>query len=148
MAKNLFNSNETLECCDATVSQQGNITVDPKMYNSAGMARLGVPEKAIRGRMKVEDGLIKFNPYEEGTRKPTYSRQVCVGSTMIQCTEEKVKFSFSVSRTLPKHILLLYIQSEIDEVKRRLALDVYDLIKPNGNENEKDGSVEKEGGEQ
>lgn len=134
MTNHPFRSNETLECCDTTVSQQGSITVDPKVYNAESMARLGKPAKAIRGRVRVDDGLIKFDPYEEGTRKPTFSRQLLVSTTMVQCTEEKVKFSFSLTRTMPKAIMLLYLQSEIDELKRRIALDVYPFIHPESQE--------------
>lgn len=140
MSKNYFNSNETLENCDVTVSQQGNITVDAKKYNTEAMARLGTPQKVIRGRVKVEQGLLRFDPYDDAARKPTFTAQMCVGSTLIQCTDTKVKFSFSVSRSLSKPLLLLYIQSEIDEVKRRLAEDIYDKLIVNG-------GAEEEGGE-
>lgn len=128
MSKEHFHSNETLECCDVSVSQQGNITVDPKKYNADAMVRLGVPAKAVRGRVKVEDGLIRFDPYGEASRKPTFSRQVVVGSTTLQCTEDKVKVSFMVPRHLRKELMIMYIQSEIDEVKRRLETDVYDTL--------------------
>ena len=133
-----FHSNETLECCDVSVSQQGNITVDPKKYNADAVARLGVPAKAVRGRVRVEDGLIKFDPYGEASRKPTFSHQVVVGSTTLQCTEDKVKVSFMVPRHLRKELMVMYIQSEIDEVKRRLALDVYDMLAKASNDNAND----------
>lgn len=145
MSENHFNSNETLECCDVSVSQQGNITVDPKKYNADGMERLGVPSKNVRGRVRVADGLIKFDPYDEASRRPTFSKQVVVGSTTISVTEDKVKIAFLVGRHMSKEIMLMYIQSEIDEVKRRLALDVYDSVvskRVNDNDN-----VEKEGGQ-
>ncbi|MBQ2968846.1 MAG: hypothetical protein IJE15_00455 [Bacteroidaceae bacterium] len=132
MSEKHFKSNETLECCDVSVSQQGNITVDPKVYNSAAMGRLGVPERAVRGRVKVEDGLIRFDPYAEASRKPTFSKQVVVGSTTLQCTEDRVKVSFMVPRHLRKEIFVMYVQSEIDEVKRRLLLDVYDTLVSKG----------------
>ncbi len=143
--KNHFNSNETLECCDVSVSQQGNIAIDPKKYNADGMERLGVPAKSVRGRVRVADGLIKFDPYDEASRRPTFSKQVVVGSTTISVTEDKVKIAFLVGRHMSKEIMLMYIQSEIDEVKRRLALDVYDSVvskRVNDNVN-----VEKEGGQ-
>lgn len=145
MSKNHFNSNETLECCDVSVSQQGNIAVDPTKYNVDGMERLGVPSKSVRGRVRVADGLIKFDPYDEASRRPTFSKQVVVGSTTISVTEDKVKIAFLVGRHMSKEIMLMYIQSEIDEVKRRLALDVYDSVvskRVNDNDN-----VEKEGGQ-
>lgn len=153
--KNHFNSNETLECCDVSVSQQGNIAIDPKKYNADGMERLGVPAKSVRGRVRVADGLLKFDPYDEASRRPTFSKQVVVGSTTISVTEDKVKIAFLVGRHMSKEIMLMYIQSEIDEVKRRLALDVYDGIvskRVNDNVNvngHSDGkvNVEKEGGQ-
>ena len=127
-----FNSNETLECCDVTVTQEGNVTIKAK-YCSAELARLGKPEKAIRGRMKMMEKDLVFDPYAEGTRKPTYKKQVVVGSTTLAVTEDKVKVSFLVPRHLSKALMTLYIQSEIDEVKRRLDTDVYDtLVAPKG----------------
>lgn len=137
--KDYFKSNETLECCNVSVTQQGDITIDPKTYNTFALERLGTPERAIRGRFKVADGVFNFAPYAESTRKPTYQKQVVVGSTTLATTDDKVKISFMVPRHLTKPLMLLYIQSEIDEVKRRLDVDVYDsLVK---------GSVVQKGGE-
>lgn len=146
MSKEHFHSNETLECCDVSVSQQGNITVDPKKYNADAMGRLGVPAKAVRGRVRVEDGLFRFDPYGEATRKPTFSRQVVVGSTTLQCTEDKVKVSFMVPRHLRKELMVMYIQSEIDEVKRRLALDVYDMLASSGQQSTDNTQQTEKGG--
>ena len=67
---------------------------------------------------------------------------VVVGSTTLQCTEEKVKISFMVPRHLTKALMVMYIQSEIDEVKRRLETDVYDTL-VSGQQT----AEEKEGGE-
>jgi hypothetical protein len=69
-----------------------------------------------------------FAPYAEGARKPTYQKQVVVGSTTLSVTEDKVKVSFMVPRHLEKRLMLLYVQSEIDEVKRRLDTDGYDSL--------------------
>ena len=126
--KDYFKSNETLECCKVSVTQQGDITIDPKTYNTFSLERLGTPERAIRGRFKVTDGIFNFSPYAESTRKPTYSKQVVVGSTTLAVTEDKVKVSFMVPRHLTKPLMVMYIQSEIDEVKRRLNEDVYDSL--------------------
>ena len=97
-------------------------------YCSAELERLGKPEKPIRGRMKRVEKDFVFDPYAEGTRKPTYQKQVVVGSTTLAVTEDKVKVSFLVPRHLSKPLMTLYIQSEIDEVKRRLDTDVYDYL--------------------
>ena len=121
MSKQHFNSNETLEMCDVTVTQEGAVTIKTKSYHTAELARLGKPEKTIRGRMKVVEQDFVFDPYREGSRKPTYSKQVVV-------TEDKVKVSFLVPRHLSKPLMTLYIQAEIDEVKRRLDSDVYDSL--------------------
>jgi predicted transcriptional regulator len=60
-----FNSNETLEMCDVRISENGNIEVATKSYHSEELQRLGMPEKAIRGRVKVADGVFTFKPYAE-----------------------------------------------------------------------------------
>ena len=128
MSTKIFNSNETLEMCDVTVTQEGSVTIKTKSYHTAELERLGVPEKAIRGRVKMVEQNIVFDPYAEGSRKPTYKKQVVVGSTTLAVTEDKVKISFMVPRHLSKPLMTLYIQSEIDEVKRRLDTDVYDYL--------------------
>ena len=127
MAKH-FQSNETLEMCDVTVTQEGRVTIKTKSYHTTELERLGKPEKTIRGRMKMVEKDLVFDPYAEGTRKPTYKKQVVVGSTTLAVTEDKVKVSFLVPRHLSKPLMTLYIQSEIDEVKRRLDTDVYDYL--------------------
>ena len=128
MSKKYFNSNETLEMCDVKVTQEGNVEIQTKSYHAAELQRLGTPERAIRGRFKVTDGIFNFSPYAESTRKPTYSKQVVVGGTTLAVTEDKVKVSFMVPRHLTKPLMVMYIQSEIDEVKRRLNEDVYDSL--------------------
>ena len=138
MSKQHFNSNETLEMCDVVVSQDGRVEVKTKSFHTAEMQRLGTPKGPVRGRIQVEGVNILFAPYAEGTRKPTFSQTVVVGSTSLQCTEDNVKVSFKVPRHLSKSLMVMYIQSEIDEVKRRLNEDVYDkLVK---------GSVAQKGG--
>ena len=124
----IFNSNETLEMCDVKVSEDGRIEITTKSYHSNELERLGTPEKTIRGRMKMVEKNLVFDPYAEGSRKPTYSKQVVVGSTTLAVTADKVKVSFLVPRHLSKPLMTLYIQSEIDEVKRRLDTDVYDYL--------------------
>ena len=130
--KKYFNSNETLEMCDVKVAEDGRIEIQTKSYHAPELARLGCPPNpthSIRGRVtKVEQSFV-FAPYAEASRKPTYSKQVVVGSTTLGVTEDKVKISFMVPRHLAKPLMVMYIQSEIDEVKRRLETDVYDMLK-------------------
>ena len=128
MSKKIFQSKETLEMCDVKVTEDGRIEIATKSYHSGELERLGKPEKAIRGRVKVVEQNFVFDPYAEGTRKATYQKQVVVGSTTLAVTEDKVKVSFLVPRHLSKALMSLYIQSEIDEVKRRLDTDVYDTL--------------------
>ena len=136
MSTKIFQSNETLETCDVKVSQDGRIEIDTRGWNNAAMERLGKPEKAIRGRVtQVEQNFI-FAPYAEGSRKPIYKKQLVVGATTLAVTEDKVKVSFLVPRHLSKPLMTLYIQSEIDEVKRRLDTDVYETLVKASNEND------------
>ena len=123
-----FKSNETLEMCDVRISENGKIEIATKSFHTTELERLGKPEKAIRGRMKMVEKDFIFDPYAEGSRKATYQKQVVVGSTTLAVTEDKVKVSFLVPRHLSKPLMTLYIQSEIDEVKRRLDTDVYDTL--------------------
>ena len=136
MSKKIFQSNETLEMCDVKVSQDGRIEIATKSYHTEELQRLGKPEKAIRGRVKMVEQNFIFDPNAEGARKPTYKKQVVVGSTTLAVTEDKVKVSFLVPRHLSKPLMTLYIQSEIDEVKRRLETDVYDMLVKASNEND------------
>ena len=127
--KKYFNSSETLESCDVHVSENGKMTVMTREYaHSGALKRLGKPEKTIRGRVKMVDTSFVFEPYAEASRKPTYQKQVVVGSTTLAVTEDKVKVSFLVPRHLTKPLMVMYIQSEIDEVKRRLDADVYESL--------------------
>lgn len=126
--KQYFNSNETLEMCDVKVSQNGGIEIKTKCFHSAELARLGKPKRSVRGRMQMAEADLVFAPYGEGARKPVYQQQIVVGSTTLSVTEEKVKVSFLVPRHLTKALMTMYIQSEIDEVKRRLDTDVYDRL--------------------
>ena len=132
MSTKIFQSNETLEMCDVKVSEDGRIEITTKSYHGNELERLGTPEKAVRGRVQMVEKNFVFAPYAEGSRKPTYKKQVVVGSTTLAVTEDKVKVSFLVPRHLSKPLMSLYIQSEIDEVKRRLDTDVYDTLVKGG----------------
>ena len=140
MSTKIFQSNETLEMCDVKVSQDGRIEIATKSYHTEELARLGTPEKAVRGRVQMVEQNFIFAPYAEGSRKPTYKKQLVVGSTTLAVTEDKVKVSFMVPRHLSKPLMTLYIQAEIDEVKRRLDTDVYDSL-VRGQQTEKGGAA-------
>ena len=123
-----FNSNETLEMCDVKVGQDGRIDIETKPCHATELERLGNPGRAIRGRVVMEEGNLHFAPYAENSRRPTFSKQVHVSSATLSVTADKVKLSFMIPRHLTKQLMLMYIQSEIDEVKRRLGEDLYDSI--------------------
>ena len=126
--KQIFNSSETLEMCDVHISENGKMVVETKSYHSAELARLGTPEKVIRGRLKVEDGAFVFYPYAEASRKPTYSKKVVVGSTTVAVTADNVKFSLVLSRNYTKEQLVAFIEMEMKEVLRRIGEDLYETI--------------------
>lgn len=137
-----FNSNETLEMCDVHISENGKMVVETKSYHHEQMDRLGKPEKAIRGRVKLEGHNLVFEPYAESSRRPTYSKRIVVGSTTIAVTAESVKLSMMLSRSYSKETFALLIEAEFKEVLRRLKEDLYEmLVKANDDVNE-----EKEGG--
>ena len=58
-----FNSNETLEMCDVKVAEDGGIEIQTKSYHAQEMERLGSPEKAIRGRVRMVNTSFVFEPY-------------------------------------------------------------------------------------
>ena len=123
-----FNSNETLEMCDVRISDNGKMEIMPKSYHSEALARLGKPEKTIRGRVKMVDGVFNFEPYAEGTNKLTFSRRAVVGSTTVAVTADKVKFSLTLSRNYTMEQLVTLIETEMQEVVRRMREDLYSSL--------------------
>ena len=107
-----FSSNETLEACDATVSQDGSITVDPLRHNADAMARLGGLRAPLRGRVRVEEGLVQFTPYALGLRPPTYLRQKRVGVCKVSVLPGSVKLEMTLARTDDKQLFLREIAEE------------------------------------
>ena len=126
--KQIFNSNETLDMCEVKVSENGRIEICPRSYHADALERLGDPERAIRGRVKVEKQNLVFEPYAEASRRPTYKTQIVVGSTTIAVTDGNVKFSLVVSRNYSKETLTRLIEAEMEEVIRRIKEDLYDTI--------------------
>ena len=123
-----FNSNETLEMCDVEVSENGKIVINTKSYHADALERLGDPERAIRGRVKVEKQSLVFEPYAEASRHPIYRKKAVVGSTTIAVTDGNLKLSLVVSRNYSKEMLTRLIEAEVEEVIRRLKEDLYDTI--------------------
>jgi hypothetical protein len=122
----VFNSNETLEMCDVKVSQEGKVEIATKSHHSEELDRMGRLTKKIGGSLAQNDEGFTFTPYQKGTGKSPYEAQVIVGSTTLKMSKDKVYISFAVPRHLAKALMPLYIQSEMDEVKRRIEEDVYD----------------------
>ena len=123
-----FNSNETLEMCDVHISENGKIVISTKSYHSDALERLGDPERAIRGRVKMEKQSFVFEPYAEASRRPTYQKKAVVGSTTIAVTDGNVKLSLVLSRNYSKDMLTRLIEAEVEEVIRRIKEDLYDTI--------------------
>ena len=113
--------------CNVIVTQEGGVTIKTK-YCSAELERLGKPEKAIRGRMKMVEKDLVFEPYAEASRHPTYKKKAVVGSTTITVTDGNVKLSLVVSRNYTKEMFTRLIEAEMEEVIRRLKEDLYDAI--------------------
>ena len=124
-----FNSCETLEMCDVRISDNGKMEIMPKSYHSEALARLGKPEKTIRGRVKMVDGVFNFEPYAEQSRKPTYKKQVTVGScTTLAVTADKLKVSMVLNRHLGKQRMVDFIRAEMEDVLSQLSDELYDFL--------------------
>ena len=128
MEKIYFNSSETLDMCDVRISENGKIEVATKCYHSDALARMGRLTKKLAGSLAQTDEGFTFAPYQKGSGRSPYEAQVVVGSTTLKTTKDKVYVSFAVPRHLAKNLMTLYIQSEMDEVKRRIEEDLYDKL--------------------
>ena len=124
-----FHTNETLEMCDVKVGQDGRVDIVTKSYHNEEMARMGRLTKKLAGSLAQTDEGFTFAPYQKGTGRSPYEHQVVVGSTTLKATKDKVYISFAVPRHLAKDLKTMYIQSEIDEVKRRIEEDVWEKLK-------------------
>lgn len=124
-----FNSNETLEMCDMHVSENGKMVVATKSFHSAELERLGTPEKIIRGRVKMEKQNFVFEPYAAQSRKPTYSKQVHVGScTTLAVTADKLKISMVMGRHMGQARTIDFIRAEMDDILHQLEGELYDEL--------------------
>ena len=126
--KKIYQSNETLEMCDVHVSENGKIVISTKSYHADALDRPGAPERAIRGRMKVEKQNFVFEPYAEASRRPTYQKKAVVGCTTIAVTDGNVKLSLVLSRNYSKDMLARLIEAEVEEVIRRIKEDLYEKL--------------------
>lgn len=136
MTKQYFNSNETLEMCDVKVGQNGKLEILTKSYHSDALERLGTPEKIIRGRVKMEKQNFVFEPYAEASRKPTYSKQVHVGScTTLAVTADKLKISMVMGRHMGQARTIDFIRAEMDDILHQLEGELYnELVAQKGGE--------------
>ena len=131
-----FNSNETLEMCDVHISENGKMVVATKSFHSSEMERLGTPEKIIRGRVKMEKQNFVFEPYAAQSRKPTYSKQVHVGScTTLAVTADKLKISMVMGRHMGQQRTIDFIRAEMDDILAQLEGELYnELVAQKGGE--------------
>jgi hypothetical protein len=124
-----FNSNETLDMCDVHVSENGKIEVETKSYHSDALERLGELEKIIRGRVKMEGKNLVFEPYAEASRRPTYKKQVHVGScTTLAVTADKLKISMVMGRHMGQTRTIDFIRAEMDDILHQLEGELYDEL--------------------
>ena len=124
-----FNSNETLDMCDVHVSENGKIVINTKSYHSDALERLGTPEKTIRGRVKMEKQNFVFEPYAEASRRPTYKKQVHVGScTTLAVTADKFKISMVMGRHMGQARTIDFIRAEMDDILHQLEGELYNEL--------------------
>ena len=124
-----FNSSETLEMCDVRIDENGKIEVATKNYHSDALERLGKPEKTIRGRVKMEKQNLVFEPYAEASRRPTYRKQVHVGScTTLAVTADKFKISMVMGRHMGQARTIDFIRAEMDDILHQLEGELYNEI--------------------
>ena len=140
MSTKIFQSNETLEMCDVKVSDNGRIEVITKNYHREEMERLGKPAKTVRGRVKMEDTALVFEPYAENSRKPTYSKQAHVGScTTLAVTADKLKLSMVMPRHMGKARTIDFIRAEMDDILAQLEGELYESLVADHKDIEKEG---------
>lgn len=137
--KQYFNSNETFEHCEVKVSQDGRIEIHTPSFYTAELERLGKPEKTIRGRVKMVEKDFIFEPYAENSRKPTFSKQVVVGSTTLGVTEDKLKLSMVMPRHMGKARTIDFIRAEMDDILAQLEGELYESLVANHKDMEKEG---------
>ena len=131
--KKYFNSSETLESCDVHVNESGKMVVMTRdLLHTNALKRLGKPEKTIRGRVKMEDTRFVFEPYAEASRKPTFKKQVHVGScTTLAVTDDKLKLSMVMSRHMGQQRTIDFIRAEMDDILAQLESELYNQLAAN-----------------
>ena len=99
------------------------------LLHTNALKRLGKPEKTIRGRVKMEDTRFVFEPYAEQSRKPTFKKQVHVGScTTLAVTDDKLKVSMVMSRHMGQQRTIDFIRAEMDDILAQLESELYNQL--------------------
>lgn len=122
-----FNSSETLKMCDVHVSENGKIEVVTDILHTSALERLGKPEKTIRGRVKMDDQNLVFEPYAEQSRKPIVDNTLRIGNTAVQTTGRLFKLTVTLPKTMSPHMLRAVIEDEVKEIISRWD-EVYDAV--------------------
>ena len=121
-----FNSNETLEMCDVVVSEDGRVEIGTKNYHRDQLAALGKLDKVIPGRLKMNEANLEFEPYGRQTRKPTYQKQVRVGScSTLAVTADKLKISMVINRHMGQQRMVEFVSAEMDDILAQLEGELY-----------------------
>ena len=124
--KKYFNSNETLEMCDVVVSEDGRVEIGTKNYHREQLAALGKLDKVIPGRLKMNEANLEFEPYGRQTRKPTYQKQVRVGScSTLAVTADKLKISMVINRHMGQQRMVEFVSAEMDDILAQLEGELY-----------------------
>lgn len=124
--KKYFNSNETLEMCDVVVSEDGRVEIGTKNYHRDQLAALGKLDKVIPGRLKMNEANLEFEPYGRQTRKPTYQKQVRVGScSTLAVTADKLKISMVINRHMGQQRMVEFVSAEMDDILAQLEGELY-----------------------
>ena len=124
-----FNSDQVLDLCKVLVSRNGNVKVETMPYHSEQLAALGKLDKVIPGRLKMNAPNLEFEPYGKQTRKPTYQKQVRVGScSTLAVTADKLKISMVINRHMGQQRMVEFVSAEMDDILAQLEGELYDLL--------------------
>lgn len=124
-----FNSDQVLDLCKVSVSKSGNVKVETMSYHSDQLAALGKLEKVIPGRLRMNAPNIEFEPYGKQTRKPTYQKQMRVGScSTLAVTADKLKISMVMNRHMGQQRTIEFIRAEMDDIIAQLEGELYNQL--------------------
>lgn len=124
-----FNSDQVLDLCKVSVSKCGNVKVETMSYHSDQLAALGKLDRVVPGRLRMNAPNIEFEPYAKQSRKPTYQKQVRVGScSTLAVTADKLKISMVMNRHMGQQRTIEFIRAEMDDIIAQLEGELYNQL--------------------